>query len=199
MCLIEPLKVLHVVPTYLPATRYGGPIHSVHGLCKALANDGNDVSVFTTNVDGPNNSDVLLGQPVDLDGVKVWYFPSKILRRLYWSPELGRALRQQINEFDMVHLHSVFLWPTWAAARCAKKAGIPYIIAPRGMLVRDLIKRKNQWIKNTWIKLIERKNLESAAGIHITAPVEESELLKFGFDLPSVYYVPNGIDLDHRA
>lgn len=31
------LKLLHVVPTYLPATRYGGPIYSVHGLCKALA------------------------------------------------------------------------------------------------------------------------------------------------------------------
>ena len=69
------LKLLHVVPTYLPATRYGGPIYSVHGLCKALAVRGHEVHVFTTNVDGPGDSAVPLGRPVDLDGVKVWYFP----------------------------------------------------------------------------------------------------------------------------
>ena len=47
------LRFLHVVPTYLPAVRYGGPIRSVHALCRALAADGHDVHVFTTNVDGP--------------------------------------------------------------------------------------------------------------------------------------------------
>ena len=49
----EPLRLLHVVPTYLPALRYGGPIRSVHALCRALAADGHDVHVFTTSVDGP--------------------------------------------------------------------------------------------------------------------------------------------------
>jgi hypothetical protein len=56
--------LLHVVPTYFPAVRYGGPIHSVHGLCAALAARGHDVHVFTTNVDGPGDSDVPLGQPI---------------------------------------------------------------------------------------------------------------------------------------
>ena len=77
------MRILHVVPTYIPAYRYGGPIYSVHGLCKVLAAHGHDIHVFTTNVDGPNDSDVPLGTPVDMDGVKVWYFPSKHLRRLY--------------------------------------------------------------------------------------------------------------------
>ena len=58
------MKILHVVPSYLPALRYGGPIHSVHGLCKALAARGHAVEVFTTNVDGPQNSKVPLGVPV---------------------------------------------------------------------------------------------------------------------------------------
>src|SRR5260370_167350 len=43
------MRILHVVPTYLPATRYGGPIYAVHGLCRALAARGHDVTVFTTN------------------------------------------------------------------------------------------------------------------------------------------------------
>jgi hypothetical protein len=44
------VKILHVVPTYLPARRYGGPIVAVHGLCRALVRRGHDVTVFTTNV-----------------------------------------------------------------------------------------------------------------------------------------------------
>src|SRR5262245_45928758 len=52
------LKILHVVPSYLPATRYGGPIRSVHGLARAQAARGHDVKVFTTNVNGPTVSPV---------------------------------------------------------------------------------------------------------------------------------------------
>ena len=63
------MRVLHVVPTYLPVTRYGGPIYSVHGLCKALVKQGVEVSVMTTNVDGPGVSDVPIGTRVDMDGV----------------------------------------------------------------------------------------------------------------------------------
>lgn len=58
------MRILHVVPSYIPAYRYGGPIRSVHGLCKALAVRGHEVHVFTTNVDGEKDSDVPLGVPV---------------------------------------------------------------------------------------------------------------------------------------
>src|ERR1700680_1362004 len=47
------MRILHVVPTYLPATRYGGPIVAVHSLCRALAARGHAVEVFTTSIDGP--------------------------------------------------------------------------------------------------------------------------------------------------
>lgn len=189
------LKLLHVVPTYLPATRYGGPIYSVHGLCKALAARGHKVYVFTTNVDGPGDSPVSLSQPVELEGVRVCYFPSRWLRRLYWSPPMLDVLRREIGHFDLVHLHSVFLWPTWAAARAARAAGVPYVLSPRGMLVKDLIRRKSRWLKSAWIALIERRNLERAAAIHVTSATEADDLRPFGFRLPPVMTVPNGIEL----
>jgi hypothetical protein len=62
-----------------------------------------------------------------------------LLRRLYWSPALGRALESEIGKFDVVHLHSIFLWPTWVAARAARKAGVPYVLSPRGMLIKNLM------------------------------------------------------------
>ena len=82
------MKILHVVPTYYPAVRYGGPIRSVHGLASALAAQGHDVQVYTTNVDGDGVSPVALDQPARLDGVTVWYFATGVGRRLYRSPSM---------------------------------------------------------------------------------------------------------------
>jgi glycosyltransferase involved in cell wall biosynthesis len=164
-------------------------------LCRALAAAGHDVHVFTTNVDGPGESDVPLGVPVDLEGVKVWYFGCGRLRRLYHSPAMARALEQRTCDFDVVHLHSIFLWPTWAAARAARAARKPYVLAPRGMLERDLVKRKSYLFKAAWIALIERSNLEHAAAIHATSEREAEEARAFGFTLPRIAIVPNGVEL----
>jgi glycosyltransferase involved in cell wall biosynthesis len=188
------MRILHVVPTYLPAVRYGGPIFTVHGLCRALAARGHELQVFTTNIDGPGVTPTPIGTPVDLDGIQIRYFPCPLLRRLYWAPALGRALHHEIGKLDIVHLHSVFLWPTWAAARAARNANVPYVLSPRGMLVKDLIARRSRRIKSAWIHLIERSNVEQAAAIHLTSQLEGTEIEQFGWRLPRLAVIPNAID-----
>lgn len=188
------MRILHVVPSYIPAWRYGGPIKSVHGLCKALAKIGNEVHVFTTNVDGPLRLSVPLGVPVDMDGVQVSYFASDWMRRLYWSPDMARALSDQVPCFDILHLHSIYLWPTTAAAQVGRRCGVPYVLAPRGMLVRELIRRKSRWLKTAWIELFERRNLAGAAVIHFTSRLEKEEATKLGFSFNATCVVPNGVD-----
>jgi hypothetical protein len=83
----------------------------MHGLCKALVAlvaRGHEVHVFTTNIDGPGNSPVPIGVPVNLESVRVRYFPCPLLRRLYWAPALGCALEREIGKFDKVHLSFSF-------------------------------------------------------------------------------------------
>jgi len=190
------VKILHVVPTYLPARRYGGPIVAVHGLCRALVRRGHDVTVFTTNVDGDSVSDVPLDREVMLDGVRVRYFASSF-PRLYLSGSMRKALAS-VASFDLVHNHSVFLWPTAAAARAAKGNGVPYVISPRGMLVRELIRRKSRFLKSAWIRLIERRNFAGAAAIHFTSEREREDARVTGIPIPRSFIVPNGIDLIAR-
>ncbi len=193
------MRILHVIPTYVPAWRYGGPIIAVHGLCRALVRRGHEVHVFTTSVDGPVDLDVPLGTPVDVDGVSVRYFASRHLRRLYWSPPLGAALKARLPDYDLVHLHSVFLWPTWVAARAARRAGRPYVISPRGMLVRELVTRKSWFAKTLWIRLVERNTIRHAAAIHATSALERDQLGRFGFDLPRTEVIPNGVEVETGA
>ena len=193
------MRILHVVPTYLPATRYGGPIVAVHSLCRALAARGHAVEVFTTSIDGPTDTAVPYDRPVMLDGVKVRYFASRRLRRLSYAPALMQSLHDEIAGADVVHLHSAFLWPTWRAARLSRKSRIPYVVSPRGMLVKALIASRNRLIKSAWIALIERANLEQAAVIHATSAIEADEIQKFGWRLPRIAVVPNGVDAIEQA
>ena len=191
------MKILHVVPTYLPARRYGGPIVAVHGLCKALAARGHDVDVFTTNVDGDGVLDVPVGEPVAMDGVNVRYFPSTF-PRLYWSPAMRTQLAAAVKTYDVVHIHAVFLWPGAAAAHAARKAGIPYLISPRGMLVPELIRQKSRVVKTLWLGLVERRGFAGASGIHFTSQLEWDDAKRVGLPLPSPFVAPNGIDLEPR-
>jgi glycosyltransferase involved in cell wall biosynthesis len=160
-----------------------------------LATRGHDVHVYTTNVDGPGVSEVELERPVDVDGVKVWYFPTGLGRRLYRAPAMGAALERSVASFDVAHLHSVFLWPTTAAARLARKRGVPYVLSPRGMLVGDLIRSKSCWLKSAWIAAFDRANVAGAASIHLTADIEAEELHRLNFNARRIDVVPNGVDV----
>ena len=188
------MRILHVVPTYAPAWKHGGPIRAVHGLCKALVARGHAVSVFTTDVD-TGGAVPATGEAVPLDGVAVHYFPVR-LRRLYDSPAMARALRERIGAFDLVHLHSVFLRPTALAARAAERAGVPYLVAPRGMLVPDLIRRRGRLRKALWLRLVERRTLAKAAGLHATSALEAEEAGRLGMPLPRIFVVPNGVEAE---
>lgn len=103
-------------------------------LTRELARQGHDVTVMTTNIDGPGVLDVPLERAVSMDGVNVWYFPVQRPRWWCFSKALGRALRQQVDQFDIVHVHSIFLWPTTIAAFWCRRRNVPYLISPHGML-----------------------------------------------------------------
>lgn len=189
------MRLVHVVPTYFPAVRYGGPIWSVHSLCKALVRRGHDVEVVTTNVDGPGNLNVPVGHAVDLEGVAVHYFPSRLGRRLFWSPQMKNHLHRTIPTANFVHLHYIFLWPTLVAARLAERYSVPWCVAPRGALVPELVMRKSRWVKGAWLSLFERRTLEKAEFIHAISELEAQDMARFGFDLPPVRIVPNGVEI----
>ncbi len=62
------------------------------------------------------------------------------------------------------------------------------------MLVKDLMRRRGWLRKRIWTALVEKSNLERAAAIHVTSAVESEQLRAFGFELPRVAEVPNGVD-----
>jgi len=187
------MKILHLVPTYWPAVRYGGPIQNVHNLNKELVRQGVSVTVLTTNVDGPADLDVPLGKPVLIDGVEVFYFPSKRLRRWFYSPDLFRFIEKNVQEFDLIHITSVFLYFSFLGAAIARRRNKPYVISPRGSLMRQTFASKF-WKKILYFNLIEKRNLAEAATVHLTSEAENADYLAAGFPAKKIFIIGNGLD-----
>jgi glycosyltransferase involved in cell wall biosynthesis len=186
------MKILHIVPTYFPATRYGGPIQSVHDLNKGLARAGHQVTVFTTNIDGNKDLSVPTNSPQILDGVEVWYF-SAIFRPWFFSYQMLLTIRSKLVDFDLIHITSVFLSVSTLGAYYAKKFNKPYIISPRGSLMVEPLK-KSGFKKHLYLSFIEKCNLAGASAIHFTTELEKKEYGAMGLPMKNYLVIPNFLE-----
>src|SRR5213078_1020976 len=105
---------------------------------------------------------------------------------------LGGALRAHVGEFAVVHTHAIYLWPLWTAAREARRAGVPYVVSPRGMLERAALAH-HAWLKRVGWALVERRTVRDAALLHATSE-REMETLHQIAPAARVALVPNGIE-----
>lgn len=190
------MKILHIVPSYIPAHRYGGPIESVHNLNIGLVKNGTEVTVYTTNIDGKNNLNVPIGVPVIKDGVKIYYFEGSeniFLRHWFFSSGMRKALAENGKQFDIFHITSIFLAASTLGAYYAKKFRKPYIISPRGSLMVEALNKKS-FKKRLYLFLVEKINLKNAT-IHFTTDIERQEYFDFNLPLKNALIIPNGIDI----
>lgn len=189
----QPLRLLHVTPYYEPAHVYGGPTYSVPLLCKAVAQEGIDVTVITTDANGDTSLDVPLATPLTCDGVTVLYFPRTLPRGSFRSPALGRACRSLLASHDIVHVTGAWTYPSWTASRASRRAGKPYVVSPRGMLMPWELQHKG-WKKRPYFRLSEYPRLRESAGIHCTSPEELRAMQDLGLQ-ETAFLVPNPLDL----
>jgi glycosyltransferase involved in cell wall biosynthesis len=187
-----PLRILHVTPYFAPAFRYGGPPRSVLGLCRALGQAGIEVEVLTTAADGPFELPPSPPEGEIYEGVAVRYLPRAFPRRLFGARGLGAALDAAIARSDLVHVHGLWNAPGWAAGRAARRARVPLVISPRGMLDPGSIAQR-AWRKRFAYGLVERRSLLDAAFLHATSRAEARAVRAWAPGAP-VVTLPNGVE-----
>ena len=189
---LRTMKILHVVSSYWPAFQFGGPIYSVHLLNKELVKKEVDVTVYTTNVGLKDKKDIIFKKETIIDGVKVFYFPYYGYVHFTFSPALFWALAKNIKNFDLVHITGVWNFPVCAAAFWARFYRKPYIISPRGSLMKEPLEKKSSLKKKIHLFLIAKRDLKNAAAIHFTVEREKEEYLRAGLPLKKAIIIPNG-------
>jgi glycosyltransferase involved in cell wall biosynthesis len=179
-----PLRILHVIASM--AAEDGGPPAVVAGLTGALAARGHPVTVAT--LDEPERTAVLLDGRVTRQA-----FAPGANRRYAACPDLDRWLRVHVSSFDIVHLHSLWQFPTFAAARACWSQRRPYVVLLNGMLDRYSVRQRSRWIKRLYWILREGRIEGRAAGIHCLNRAEIRKAVPWIRDMPK-FIMPNGID-----
>ena len=184
------MRILQIIPSI--SLVYGGPSQMVLGLSAALASQGIDVTIITTNCNGDIGQDPLdvpLNLPIKQNGYEIIYFRCFPFRRYKFSLSLLQWLNENARQFDLAHIHALFSPVTTFAATIARYHKLPYIIRPCGMLdPADLQKKK--LLKQVYATLLERPNLAGAAAIHFTSKQEAKVSERFGLHSTSKMPVP---------
>ena len=184
------MRILQIIPSI--SLVYGGPSQMVLGLSAALAAQGIDVTIITTDSNGDIGQsplDVTLNQPIKQNGYQIIYFRCSPFRRYKFSLSLLQWLNASARQFDIAHIHALFSPVTTLAATIARVHKLPYIMRPCGMLdPADLQKKKR--LKQIYGTLFERPNLAGAAAIHFTSKQEAKISERFGLGSTNKMPVP---------
>jgi len=186
---VSRLRVLHVIPSLAPSA--GGPTIACIELCSALADRGHDVQVFTTNRHVEGTLAAPLGKPVAHAGVRYTYFRVHEPRAWAASRDLGRGLQETIPRVDVVHVHSLYLFPTAIAGLVARRCGVPYVVRPHGTL-DPVARRQHRLRTGLYDALVEARNLRGAARVHFTSETERARAARVARRVPPVV-VPLGV------
>ena len=187
------MKILHITPSYEPAWELGGVVRSVSLLCRGLARQGVDMTVFATDRGRYGRLTVPVNQEVELGGVKVWYFKTDFNWRFAYSRALRDALRRSLKEYDLVNFSTFWCYPGIPAGIECRKQRVPYVVFTHGTLADYALANKH-FKKKIYLKLVEERNLQFADALRYTAELEREMTANLGLPSPT-FIVPNGLDL----
>ncbi len=179
------MKVLHVLPSLSPG--WGGPVAVVADLARALRQQGVTSTVFAAT------GRRVGGNHVPIDGTATRLFPTGPLA-LVWtghSPTMARALRLAAAHHDLVHIHELWHYPGYAAARAAWKVGRPYMVTVHGGLGPVALGRK-ALRKSLYMATFQRRILVGAAVLQAFTEAEAGHIRQH---VPgaAVAVIPNGV------
>lgn len=189
------LRVLHVVPTFYPATFWGGPIFSLFGLCNALAEDGAvALKVLSTDAAGLRVSDRLKVErfPEHYEAGYEVYFCRRALGHSV-APSLPLRLWRLVRWADIVHLTAVYSWPTLPTLLVCRLLGKPLVWSPRGALQRWEGSSRVR-LKDIWERVANALLQRGRAVLHVTS-ADEGESSHRRLPKASVRVIPNGVEV----
>jgi glycosyltransferase involved in cell wall biosynthesis len=166
-----------------------------------LANEGHEVTVYTTNV----LSEKKLFKPKygfhNIDGVNVHYFRNMLYEPhsrvpLFFSKDLIRAVKKNLANYDIIHIHEYRFYISLVVQYYAKKYGIPFVLQAHGSLPRVTSKQGLKWIFDTFFG---HKLLRDASKVIALNGVEAKQYKSMGVSKEKIEVIPNGVDFSEYA
>lgn len=178
------MNILQVIP-YFAFTR-GGDVNVCYNLTKEFTKMGHKVTILTTTFDY-NREDT--DSIANLTMVPIEYEFNLAL--FIYSPKMEKWLDENIEKYDIIHLHELRSYQNNIVTKYAKKHNIPYVLQPHASTPKNVNK---SFIKHAYDFVYGNRIMKNAA-ITIAVSQEEAyyDRLMNAKDVRVVY---NGMNLE---
>ena len=174
------MKVLHTIPYFNKAS--GGPTSCTYNLLKGLNDVGTQTTLLTFR---PDEGDVVS------EDIFIHYLTDDRKTPLWFSNNFAKSLEKEILQNDIIHINTIWTWPSHNASQIAKKYKKPIVLSPHGMLYPQALK-VSAWKKKLIAPFFVNKDLNSASCIHATSEEEARHIRDYGVTIP-IAIIPNCI------
>jgi glycosyltransferase involved in cell wall biosynthesis len=190
------MKILQVIPYFIPAYGYGGPVKVCFDVSRELVKNGHQVTVATTDTLDEKNRIARLSE--EIDDIKIIRFrniSNKLAKKCNGYLPVGFYfwVRKNICRFDVVYCHDFFTLQNIIIAHFCKKYNVPFVVQPHGTLSLTRQKARFEIIKKVFIKLF-RGVLNNSKNIIALTENEKKEISSIDKNFKhKIKIIPNGL------
>jgi len=189
------MKILQVIPYFAPAWHYGGPVSAAYNLSKELVKMGHSVTVYSTDVPTPEYRIKENEETIDRINIRRFKNLSNGIaskHKIFLSLSMISAIRNNLKEFDIVHMLEYRTIQNVIARHYAKKHRIPYILQAHGSVETYFQKGA---LKRLFDCIWGYRILKDASRLIALTSAEAKQYQTMGVSEDRIIIVPNGINL----
>lgn len=185
------MKILHVISSC--GRELGGTSEVVPRLARAQKEIGHDVALAAFASDQLSHE----AERAQAAGVRFQlvdlcsHLP--MLSTWGYSAIFARAIRPLVAEADIVHLHGLWQYPAFAAARLCWQLKKPYVVMPHGFLEPERLKISSLKKKIAGA-FFDNRMLRRATALVATSESEAKGIRAYGLTQP-IHIMPIGLDV----
>jgi glycosyltransferase involved in cell wall biosynthesis len=172
------MKILHILEDY--SIHSGGIRTVVKELNKRLNDIGFKSYILSSSKEEEDIEDINV---VECDQ-NPWLYSKQ------WEVAINEIYKEK--KIDILHIHGVWLYPQYMAAKFAEKNKIPFILTPHGMY-EPWIWKNGSLKKKMYFNFLSKRVFSKANVIHAIT-IDENINLKALFNKASIVDIPNLID-----
>lgn len=187
------MKINLIIPSFYPATIYGGPIFSTLHTTEELSKLENiEIQVSTTNTNMYSKLDVETNKNIKFnENFYVKYYDETVINK--FSIQFIFNIWKDIKSADIVHIQAIFNIPIPISLFFAKLFKKPIVLTTRGSFGGWCLEQGSKY-KKLWLKLLIKPFTKNITW-HATAEEEKNDILNL-FPNSKVVIIPNGIEYD---
>lgn len=181
------MRILQVIPRLNP--RLGGGVAVISNISRHFVKRGHEVTILTTDrkID-KNFAQMLIEEGVSVVTFKHWFDLGLFIP----SPSMNKWVKDNLTNYDIVHLHGSRSYQNNVIFKYATKYNIPYVLQAHGSMLRIVNKKTLKWLYDiVWGYSIYKH----AAKFIALSSSEVEAYKKMGIAPQKIEIVPNGVDL----